>query len=330
MKISPCSSAVRYTGRWVKKENEAVTTAAGAYFELAFAGDWCDLQFNLSLCAEPLPHLYIQVDGGAKVDARIAHYMRVETPERGNHVVTVYFKNTMEDQPRWHEPLIAKVAFTGAEAEAEGILPEDNRKMIQFLGDSITEGTWVDEQRTAYGVKGNGSNNGNHRNMEYQNDSTATYAYQTAKLLNMRPYIMGYGCLGLTRQGNGGVPVASLSYPYYFDGYPIEKDEPDIIVINYGANDFKPSAEEYVAEYEKFLGIVREMNPSAKIVVLSAFLGRHPQELEAVVKKYNREKDDDVLFIDSAGWVPREPIHPTREGHRAIAEQLAKILKEKL
>lgn len=330
MIISHLSESVRYTGRWVKREDAAITTAPGAYFEIAFKGDWCDLRFDMERYSEPFPHLYIQVDGGAKIDARIAHYMRIETPDNGNHVVTVYFKNTMEDLQRWYEPLVARVAFIGAEAEAEGVLPEDNRKIIQFLGDSITEGTWTDIERTAYGATNGDDDPGNHRNMEYENDATATYAYRTAKALNMRPYIMGYGCLGLVRPANGGVPPASKSYPYYFNGYPIEKDIPDIIVINYGANDLRFEKEAYIKAYSEFLPQVRELNPTAKIVVMSAFMGVHPEAVGEMVAEYNKKSGDDVLFIDSTGWIPRDPVHPPREGHQTVAEHLSEILKKEL
>ncbi len=341
MFISYLSNSVRFTGRWAKndtlivtpvpgtnKKESAVTTAPGAYFEAAFNGDWCDLRFDISNCPEPLPHLYVQVDGGAKIDVRIAHYIRIETPTAGNHVVTVYFKSSMESLQRWHEPLGAKVDFLGFDADAEGVLPEDNRKIIQFLGDSITEGTWVDDERTAYGAHNSVYDRNNLFNTQYQNDSTATYAYHTAKLLGMRPYITGYGCLGLIRHGNGGLPAAAGVYPYYFDGHPIERDIADIIVINYGANDFMATADEYTAAYEEFLGIVRSFNPSAKIVVMSAFLGRYPEELSATVARYNKEHDENILFIDATDWVPKEPVHPTREGHQIIARKLTDILTE--
>lgn len=103
-----------------------------------------------------------------------------------------------------------------------------------------------------------------------------------------------------------------------------------MIVINYGANDASAPAEEYIKAYSGFLSLVREINPSAKIVVLSAFMGVYPKELGEMVEKYNSEQNDDVLFIDSAGWIPKEPVHPLRDGHRVIAEHLSKILKEKL
>ena len=75
---------------------------------------------------------------------------------------------------------------------------------------------------------------------------------------------------------------------------------------------------------------MRELNPSAKIVVMSAFMGVHPKEVGEMVEKYNKESGDDVLFVDSAGWIPRNPVHPPREGHQIVADHLSAILKKEL
>ena len=102
---------------------------------------------------------------------------------------------------------------------------------------------------------------------------------------------------------------------------------PDIVVINHGANDYVYSSEEYTDEYVNLIKVVREINPSAKIVVLSAFIGVYPNELKIAVEKYNRENNENVYFIDSAGWVPREPLHPLRDSHKIIADKLTNELK---
>ena len=323
MVISHLSPAVRYTGRWAQKEDVSVTTAPGAMLEVAFCGSYCELMFAVKMNAEPFPHVYIQVDDGARVETRIEHYMRVEAPEAGNHVVRVIYKSAMEDQQRWYEPLTGKVSFIGADAEAEGVLPEDTRKIIEFVGDSVTEGVWVDEPKMPYG------NRSNHRNMVFQNDATATYAYLTAEGLGMRPYIMGYGGEGITKGGGGGVPKVYEAYPYCFAGQLREASGAEIIVINHGANDMYKSAEEYVEGYEVFLDLVREINPNAKVVAMSAFYGVYVEELRGMVEAYNESRKTEVFFIDTSGWIPKHPMHPTREGHKTVAEKLIPILKEK-
>lgn len=320
MKINHLSASMRYTGRWTMKEQVAETTAPGAILEIAFKGKACVLLFDVNMNAEPLPHIYIQVDGGAKTETVIDHFVRVEANEIGNHVITMIYKSAMEKQPRWHEPLIGKISFLGIEADEPGGLPEDNRMIIEFIGDSITEGIWVDEQRKPY--------NFSQKNMVFQNDATATWAFRTAEALGIRPSIMGYGAVGITKGGHGGVPRAIEAYPYVFDKIPAEPSGADIIVINYGANDQRKTAEEYVSGYEEFLDLVRKINPTAKIVALSAFCGAHSAELGEMIKIYNEVKKENVVFIDSSGWIAKEPTHPTREGHRIVSERLTQKLKE--
>ena len=322
MEINHLSNSVRYTGRWAKREDAAITTATGGTIELAFTGKCCVLKFDMHLNSEPFPHIYIQLDNGAKTETRIEHFIRVEAPESGNHVLKIIFKCSMEDQQRWYEPLVAKVAFIGAEADGEGILPEDTRKIIEFIGDSITEGTWVDEHRMPYGDRRN------HRNMAFQNDSTGTYAYLTAEALNMKPCIMGYGSVGITKSGGGGVPKVADAYPYYFHNHPIEPSGAEIIVINHGANDYMASAEEYINGYKELLDIVRNINPTAKIIVVAAYVERFNSELGEMIENYNTEKNDHIYFINTKGWIPKEHIHPTRDGHRIVANNLTNKLRE--
>jgi len=51
-------------------------------------------------------------------------------------------------------------------------------------------------------------------------------------------------------------------------------------------------------------------------------------ELVEFVAAYNRKNACDVKCIDSFGWIPADPVHPLRDGHRKVAEHLAPRLKE--
>ena len=108
----------------------------------------------------------------------------------------------------------------------------------------------------------------------------------------------------------------------------MESANADYIVINHGANDMGADAALYTEGYKRFLKLVRSRNEKSKIIVLSAFCGAHAKELAVAVADYNRENTDNVYFIDSSGWVPVEPFHPLRDGHRIIAEKLTQILKD--
>ena len=70
-------------------------------------------------------------------------------------------------------------------------LPADERKTIEFVGDSITEGVLIDVD--FYDKDSDFISSQDQNNRCYQDDVCATYAWQTAEALNLRPIFMGYG-----------------------------------------------------------------------------------------------------------------------------------------
>ena len=140
------SPAVRLTGRWgVLDGNRAVATAAGAYLEAAFYGELATLRFDMEGTAHPVPHVWISVDGGARAEAPLAPYLRVMAQGEGPHTVRVIYKGAVEQQARWRAPLVGRIAFLGLEARREAVLEKDTRPVIEFVGDSITEGVLIDD-----------------------------------------------------------------------------------------------------------------------------------------------------------------------------------------
>ena len=320
MILKPNDKKIRYTGRWNIAEKQAFTTASGNYMEFAFSGECAVIGFDISNCIIPFPHVYVSVDDGPKIDVPIDRYIRISA-DSGEHKVKIIIKSFVEIQKRWHQPIEAKVGILDIEADEFIDLPPDTKKVIEFLGDSITEGISIDTECENY--------YGDGRNMIFCGDSTATYAWLTAKELDLRPVIMGYGCLGTTSMGAGGVPVASEAYPYACDGCPIDSSNPDFIVINHGTNDRKVDKETFKRAYYDFLKTVRSKNKNSKIISLTPFCGELYEEIHDAVSKYNEENNDDVFYINSAGWIPPEPIHPTREGHKIVSQKLLEILKAK-
>ena len=312
--------SVRYTGRYAKYGDAMVATATGSTAEIAFVGNMITLHFDLDGNEHPLPHLWLSLDGGAKFEVPLDRYLRVEC-EHGAHTLTVIHKGAKETQARFFHPLCGKISFLGYEAEGEGALAPDNRKTIEFVGDSITEGVLIDEFYRVAGWEDDQDNR------PYQDDVTATYAYLTAKALGLRDLHMGYGAVGVTRAGCGAVPKAAEAYPYCFEGAPVTYDHPDYILINHGANDRAAGVEAYTTEYYELLKIIRKTHPSAKIFSLSAFVGFAPEELGETVARFNREFHDDVVFISSKGWIPADPLHPYRDGHRIVADHLIEALR---
>jgi len=320
MILSPNNPLIRYTGRWNISESEAVSTANGSYAEFAFSGECAVVEFGVDHCTVPFPRVYIAVDGGAKVEVPIDRFIRISADD-GDHTVRIILKGSVELQNRWLAPLEAAVSVRSIEADEFPALPEDNRKTIEFLGDSITEGISIDVERryVCYG----GS-----RDMVFWDDATAGYAWLTAKALDMRPVIMGYGCLGTTRMGAGNIPDVCESYPYYSDGCPMESANADYIVINHGTNDRGADRDTFIRQYTRLLEIVRKRNAKSQIIALTPFCGALAEDIRGIVDAFNREHGDSVFFINTTGWIPPEPLHPTREGHRTVSRNLAAILRE--
>jgi len=317
MVIKCNSDKIRYTGRWNINESSATSTANGNYFEFMYSGECAVIGFDTSYLRVPFPHIYISVDGGANIEVSLDRFIRISA-KKGVHKVCVILKSSVETQHRWFAPIEAKVSLREIEADEFVNLPEDMRPTIEFIGDSITEGIAIDMGYINYG------NNGD---MVYFDDSTAGYAWLTAKILNFRPIIMGYGSLGTTRGGAGGIPPVAESYKYYSNKNPMESQQADFIVINHGTNDRGADKEFFKEKYFDFLGIVRERNPLSKIISLTPFSGCLAKEIKEVVEKFNKEKDDAVFYVDTTGWIEPEPLHPTRDGHKTISEKLSKIIK---
>ena len=149
---------------------------------------------------------------------------------------------------------------------------------IEFIGDSITCGYGIDE-----------SEPNNHFSTEIE-DATKTYAYKTAEKLGADYSIVafsGNGILsGFTNSTEKRNTYDLLPKKYvktgsvYTAGGTVIPDTdwdfgrfiPDIVVINLGTNDATYTAgnsEKELAfeeEYVKFIGTVREYNPSAHII----------------------------------------------------------------
>ncbi len=322
MKISYKHPSVRLTGRWdTQKEEFATATATGSYIEFAFKGSSAVALFNCDDNKYPFPHLWVQIDNGNLCEAMVDNYLRIVTKDSGEHICKIIFKGTVEEYSRWFSPLENKICFCGVITDEPVNIKEDSRKTIEFVGDSITEGVLTDENY--FGENGKNKFSIGQFNRVYQDDVTATYAWLLAEKLNLRPIFMGYGAVGVTHSGMGSVPKADEAYPYNFDSSPITHKSADYILINHGANDRHGSLENYLNNYERLLDVIIKMNPDSEIISLSAFCGAFHKELGEFIESYNKKNNKKVFFIDSCGWVPVEPLHPDRNGHKIIAENLA-------
>ena len=326
MNVSYNHESIRLTGRWDTRDpRAAVATTTGAYIEFAFEGDMALFRFDITANAAPYLHLWVQLDDGDMFEASVDSYLRVCAKTAGKHVCRVIYKGGSEKDRRWYAPLTGKLSFVGAQAEKPLPIEPDDRPIIEFVGDSITEGVLIDVDFEAEGDPVETYVEEKWRC--YQDDVCATYAWLTAKELDLRPIFMGYGAVGVTRAGCGRVPAAPESYPFNFDSSPItHAGKPRYIMINHGANDRKNDTV-YVECYVKLLDVIRAHNPDATLIVLSPFCGVFQEELAKMVDDYRAANGCDIHFINGGNWIPASPLHPLRDGHKIVSENLVRELK---
>ena len=320
--------SIRLTGRWDKTDPTcAVATATGSYIEFCFEGTMAVARFDIEANMLPLLHLWIQIDGGDMTEATIDRFIRIRTAKSGLHTVRIIYKGGTEASARWYLPLTGKVTFLGVQTDKPVAIAPDRRPVIEFVGDSITEGVLIDVD---YAKDGSHYTEIDALRRCYQDDVCATYAWLTAEALNLRPVFMGYGAVGVTRAGQGRVPEASSAYPFNFENSPITHTPADFVLINHGANDRGATPERYRQGYEMLLDEVFKYNPNATVVALSAFCGGHKDVFADMIPAYNEKNSVNVLFVNGSEWIPLEPLHPLRDGHQIIADHLTPILKDLL
>lgn len=314
--VPPQGEFVEYTGRWEVCDRFAASTACGSSFRIGFKGTTALLAFDISRCQPPFPHLYLRVDGGGLSEVAVDRFIRVHGRDEGAHEVQVILKSSLETQDRWEDP-VARVVFLGC-VDTEGApLPADERKVIEFVGDSITEGSSVYPELTP--IEGEKWL----ENLVYTNDVCSSYSWQTARLLNLRASLMGYGSTGVTKSGGGGVPRAAEAYRYLRKGVRYH-GKADIVVLNHGAND-RDNPEEFVGCYRELLDAVWECHPGTEVYVVSPFCGAYVRELSALAEEVGKTGKN-IRFVNTSGWLPAEPLHPLKESHLLAAKKLAEII----
>ena len=165
--------------------------------------------------------------------------------------------------------------------------PEPGKLKIEFIGNSITCG---------YGTEADGAD----KHFTYDTENhLLTYAHLTAMALGADAQIVARSGIGAYRNYNGpreGSPDQTMPLEYdrtmLYEPAPLwdfSSWRPDIVCINLGTND--TSTNNYdIARFEKaysnFLDHVMEMNPGAKIVLLSGSM-LNGKELEDVTAALN-------------------------------------------
>ena len=226
-------SRFQYWGRWDLRNagsTGAVTVNTGSTLLIKFEGTNLRLHFTTSQYTQQFPTLWLQIDGGEwKVTTPTDELNLTKTPLiKGTHIARIVVKGFREWENRWDKPLVSSIVFRGVTPDEGGQLfapPDRPAKLIEYLGDSITEGVLVHKPAP--------EEKGGREGWPRFSDGRQTWAYQSALLVGAEPRIVGFGRQGLTINANGGVPPAIQSFPFIYEGILIDGlPQPDVVVIN--------------------------------------------------------------------------------------------------
>ncbi len=309
---------ILYSGRWSDGENGYKTLGFEGYVEIAFTGT------SFALIKPLSGNLYYSVDGQTPVNTTVwgkKEAILAKNLENGEHTIRIYAQAQN-----------AGVGIGGFRLDdGASTLPKAKGKIIEFIGDSITEG-YVDPDDAAEW----GSNS-------YMN----SYARLTGEMLNkkygMSFNTIAFGGCGLLNLNADPLPMSERYFKAVekqegdtaetvVPDWDMSKYTPDYIVINIGTNDRGRSVEEYKAAYTAFVEKIRATYPNAEIVLMIPyqFYAESKTDFINAVKEISASGDK-IHLADTKDWNFKggdDGLHPAPAAHIAAAEKLFARLSE--
>ncbi len=316
---------VRFYGRWDRrKPDRAVTVNGGSYIVARFDGRSVTARFDMSRNQAPVPTIAWRIDDDIVWrESEIAASVELAKDLKpGRHTILLVARGLDEHQPRWAEPLTASITFLGYDLPGGKLVepPADPKLKIEFLGDSITEGVRVHSPERGRDT------------WPWQTDGLLAYPSQTALKLGAQWRQVGFGAVGVTRAGSGGVPPAPDSFDWFYEGCPRDAWQADVVVINHGTNDHAAPSDTFRPAYARYLGLIRQAYPDAKILALRPFCGFHADDIKAEVVARAQAGDTGVVYVDTTGWLEpadfTDGAHPNVGAGPKVAEKLAAAIRE--
>ncbi|MEV6126321.1 GDSL-type esterase/lipase family protein [Streptomyces violaceusniger] len=303
----PGDPNIKFSGRWDTKTSTTAYTPywAGAYFRTGFTGRTVKLKQRNAI------DLWASIDGGPATfyDEAKGTVNLTPTPlAAGNHTLQVNYQVIAGS---YHGDAV----FQGLtlDSGATTFTPPAPKKLIEFVGDSITVGTTTSQNaRTAYGWLIGERLGADHTQI----------AQGGAALVDTADDRMSLEQQFTKLNPNAATPDWDFS-----------RYQANAVVINLGTNDVGRgvSSAQFQASYASLLRKVRTAYPNAWIFALRTFSGRFGTETKAAVTAFGDAKSS---YVDTTGWLAADDlsdsVHPNDKGHRTITDRLAPVISAKL
>lgn len=290
----PTEEYVKVLGRTIMLEDCRLLCTSGSGVEFDYTGSKLKVTFlgdsstdreDDTLHWRDMARVLVIVDGHIMLDTAIKNkkesyivYGEDPSTPMEKHSVRII---------KLSEPRMSTVGLGEIEIEAEGnpVPAANRRKLVEFIGDSITCGYGVDTEHELCPFS------------TCTENASHAYAYLAAQELDVDYSLISYSGHGFVSgwTPDPNVPkteeliqpyygITAYSYNNFRDIQPQKYEwkyerEPDIIVINIGTNDYSYTLldEKKMAEYENayidFLTTVRKMHPNAHIICSLGVMG---------------------------------------------------------
>lgn len=319
---APLSNSMSFSGRWdLRAPDRAVTINTGSYINVHFSGDSLRARFDLAPNDTERPTIAWKIDKGDWQEDELWPVVQLgEKLAAGEHTACLMVRGLDEHQSRWNPPLVSSISFLGFDLAPGGsFLPALDewthpKLKIEFLGDSITEGVLV------------GSPLPNRGNWCWLTDALRSYSWLTGTALGASWRQVGFGATGLDHGGSGGAPGALESFNFFYKDCPRDAWTPDLVVINQGTNDGGMPGAQYEPVYAKYLALIRQGYPQAKIAAVRPFGGYQEAAIKQAVLAAQSAGDRQVYYLDTTGWYTGD-VHPNYQSAPMLAERLTAALK---
>lgn len=295
--IAPNDANIVYSPyNWDVTAGAAKTINAGAYIRMTFTGTPGSLAatFDITNMVTPASRVGIRIDGGASQDVDIAASIPIEIPTEntwGSHTIEIVVIATTEARPRWLSPQGPAVIFTGLTADTTIATRLQRPRSIygMAVGDSITEGVRTLNMNAARDTD--------------RNDSRLAYAYPLGDMLGAEIGVVGFGGVGISKPGSGGVPEFRESAPYLWDGKARDlatPRAPDFIIAHIGTNDPASLDADVVADTTALLNGWIAATAATPIIVLPGWLQRKATQIQQGIDACSDPSR--VHYVDTTGW----------------------------
>lgn len=210
--------------------------------------------------------------------------------------------------------------------------PQRPELKLEFIGNSITCGYGTEEDDPEKGFSYDTENH------------TLSYAYLTARNLNADFNVVARSGIGIYRNYNGPREGDEMTMPDEYDNtmlyvpeykWDFSKFQPDILCINLGTNDTSVDNYDialYEAKYRTFLSHLREVYPSAKIVLLTGSMmnGKPLEDVKGALDRLASE-DENIYRFDMSPQTGElgygANYHPSSRQAKKMADELTGFLR---